>query len=616
MEGYTTIGDQGSRPQQPQPIRRWRTVAGLVVGAVCALSVSTLVSAASARSAQLAELRLDGVDRDSVETSMSSAPTQWTQTNRADPGSPMLLHLAVKHPDGLDLEAELLAVSTPGSDRYGQHLSLDTLNALTAPSAAALNAVQSWLARHGLEGTRKSAGSDFVSVWLTVAQAEELLDAQYFEFINEAEGTSATRTLSYSVPASVASHLDFVAPTVQFPNARGAASRTVLARNHADTHSYVTPSVLRTLYNLDASAVGSGNATSNFQVATGFLDEEYCSADLASFYQKFDFVTDLTGFEPGVVGSTTDDTPGCGDEANLDVQYLTAMAEQVPTEFWSFSGFSPDMPAINEPFLDFMLYLNARAQPPWVVSTSYGEDEGSTSNSYALRVQAEFVKAGLRGVSLFFASGDSGVGSMFAQNSCTKFTPQWPAASPWVTAVGATAGTSTESAADFSSGGFSERWAMPQYQRSTVEGYLSAEEELVRGYVSQELLPTKMLARNGTAGAGRAFPDVSAAGHKFMIVLNGGVYSVDGTSASTPVFAGIVSIVNEQRLRAGKGPLGFLNPLLYKFGSSTDMFNDITTGDNPGCGTSGFSAVEGWDPVTGLGTPNYAAFAEIALVLP
>lgn len=48
----------------------------------------------------------------------------------------------------------------------------------------------------------------------------------------------------------------------------------------------------------------------------------------------------------------------------------------------------------------------------------------------------------------------------------------------------------------------------------------------------------------------------------------------------------------------GKKPIGFINPTIYKF---PGIFNDITEGGNQGCGTAGFQAVKGWDPVTGLG---------------
>lgn len=69
---------------------------------------------------------------------------------------------------------------------------------------------------------------------------------------------------------------------------------------------------------------------------------------------------------------------------------------------------------------------------------------------------------------------------------------------------------------------------------------------------------------------------------------------IGGTSASSPTFAGFVALLNDARLRLGQPPLGFLNPLLYTKGVAG--FNDITTGNAPGCGTEGFNATTGWDP--------------------
>lgn len=93
--------------------------------------------------------------------------------------------------------------------------------------------------------------------------------------------------------------------------------------------------------------------------------------------------------------------------------------------------------------------------PPLVFSTSYGEDEVSVTQDYAERMNQEFQKNGLRGISFLFASGDSGVGSMSKQ--CDEFMPMYPADSPYVTAVGATTGI-PESGASLSSGGFSNRF--------------------------------------------------------------------------------------------------------------------------------------------------------------
>lgn len=92
--------------------------------------------------------------------------------------------------------------------------------------------------------------------------------------------------------------------------------------------------------------------------------------------------------------------------------------------------------------------------------------------------------------------------------------------------------------------------------------------------------------------SGRGFPDVSAQGTSYPVVVGGSVDgSVDGTSCSTPTFSAIVSLLNDIRFAAGKPPLGFLNNLFYQ---NPQMFTDITTGSNPGCNTNGFTASQGW----------------------
>jgi len=70
-----------------------------------------------------------------------------------------------------------------------------------------------------------------------------------------------------------------------------------------------------------------------------------------------------------------------------------------------------------------------------------------------------------------------------------------------------------------------------------------------------------------------------------------------------------VALLNDYRVASGKPPLGFLNPWLY--GKGFAGLNDITQGTNPGCDTDGFSAGKGWDPVTGLGTPNFSELKKL-----
>lgn len=115
--------------------------------------------------------------------------------------------------------------------------------------------------------------------------------------------------------------------------------------------------------------------------------------------------------------------------------------------------------------------------------------------------------------------------------------------------------------------------------------------------------------------AGRGYPDVSANGLHGVVVVNGREGTSGGTSQSSPIFAALITRIINERIKAGKSTpaLGFLNPILYQ---NPGMFNDITSGDQhmggpygdsspSACGNIGFSAVPGWDPVTGLGTPNY-----------
>ena len=210
----------------------------------------------------------------------------------------------------------------------------------------------------------------------------------------------------------------------------------------------------------------------------------YNGSDLSSFYKQYWPTGDAS--KVGMVG---DAAPGRGGiESMLDIEYVTGMGGSVPTEFWGFTGTAPDNKE-NEPFLKWLLVVAQKsdAEVPQLFSTSYGEDEDSVTMAYASRIVVEFQKVGARGITLLFASGDSGAAR--DDGKCHKdgsFNSQWPAGSPWVTAVGATmpyqpdadssqqrsSGSTKESAASLSSGGFSDRWARPAWQDTAVSSYV------------------------------------------------------------------------------------------------------------------------------------------------
>ena len=211
----------------------------------------------------------------------------------------------------------------------------------------------------------------------------------------------------------------------------------------------------------------------------------------------------------------------------------------------------------------------------------------------------QFAQVGARGVSILTASGDGGA-DCTVSGSADSLSPIFPGGCPFGTAVGATVGGEPEAAVDFSGGGFSNYFARPSYQDAAVEAWLA-------GNNNPDLVSL-------VNTSGRAFPDVSAQGSDFHVFIAGSDSLVGGTSASTPAFSSIINLVSNQLLVEGKAPLGFLNPFLYS--SGTAGLTDIVNGNNEGCsnldGGAGFSAVEGWDPVTGLGTPVFDALLTAA----
>jgi len=157
----------------------------------------------------------------------------------------------------------------------------------------------------------------------------------------------------------------------------------------------------------------------------------------------------------------------------------------------------------------------------------------------------------------------------------------------------------------YSGGGFSNIFPLPEYQRSAVEGY------------SQKYLNPSPFApgQYNDSGNARAYPDISANGAFYIVAVDGEFLLIFGTSASAPVVASMITLINDARIAAGKNSVGFLNPIIYN-PLFSNAFNDITSGSNPGCGTDGFQAGCGWDPVTGVGTPNFEKLLEIFLLLP
>jgi len=315
---------------------------------------------------------------------------------------------------------------------------------------------------------------------------------------------------------------------------------------------------------------------------------------------------------------------------------------------------------------EFARYIFQNESSPLITSMSYGWNENQqcdnassgiiglgnctyydipNSQVYVNMTNIEYVKLGLLGHTLLAASGDDGTaGGHSSLNGCETMGPIFPAASPYVTTCGATSleasntpnsekdslppicaesqygcecSTSTneqvalnnDTAGFDSGGGFSFYSPMPSYQVSAVTGYIN----------SGVVLPSKQYWNANNRG----FPDIAALGEN-ICVLDPDVSCdfVAGTSCATPIIAAIATLLNNDRFNAGKEPLGFLNPLIYKMydlDRNKYFNNNFEYGNNAGeCPTNmGFNTKPGfWTPLTGVGSPNFGAIRQYVASLP
>jgi len=272
-----------------------------------------------------------------------------------------------------------------------------------------------------------------------------------------------------------------------------------------------------------------------------------------------------------------------------------------------------------------------------VISQSFGSaEEAFNSTKSLLNLRDAFTDAAANGVTVLASSGDGGSGnppkSPVGGGGASDFpfpTVGWPASDPLVTAVGGTylctnpiTGTGVDSADPpttcqnnpgvrevgwiASGGGFSHVFAKPSYQDTLpADSTPITSGRGVPDVAYQASAQTGVLVYDtapGDATGGLLCPPDNP--------CSAGWYVVGGTSASSPQFGGIVAIADQI---AGHG-LGQINPTLYKLASGPDYgtyFYDVTTGNNGAAAPTvpGFPATKGWDPVTGLGTPNAAKLA-------
>ncbi|EIM81511.1 subtilisin-like protein [Stereum hirsutum FP-91666 SS1] len=521
---------------------------------------------------------------------LSYIPRGWERITKAPQDHVLTLRVGLKQGRFDELVHRLDQISDPSHSDYGRHLSKEEADELVKPHHSSLTIFNEWLDAHSVDPTSvsRTAAADWATLSVPVSVAESMLGCEFHVYEHTGSGKQAVRTLEYSLPRPLVGHIDTIQPTTYF----GFGSSSDVSITACATTGW-TPPCLLALYNM---ANYTAQATSENKLGVvSYAGDCQNKTDLQNVFQKYRPEAVGEDFDVLTVNNGTYGTE-CEGEGTLDVEYAMGMSYPTSTIVYAVGGeppFTPDSITpgnTNEPYLEWVQYVLNQTNPPQTFTTSYADDEQTVPRDYAVRVCNSFAQLGARGVSLLFGSGDAGVGGGDCLTNDgtnqTKFQPLFPAS--WYLQYPEVA--AGDNAAFTTGGGFSNYFARPSYQDSAVSTYLEALGDRNSGLFNP---------------SGRGYPDIAAIGDGLLTIEDGQEFAESGTSASTPVAAAVIALLNDYLISQGKSPLGFANPWLYATGLQGELLHDIVNGSNPGCGTDGFMTRPAWDAVTGLGTPDF-----------
>ena len=604
---------------------------------------------------------------------VSSRPhAPWKRENRL-PGDQVIhidLALSLDEKTSEKAAKALESISDPNSDTFGQYLKPADAAELFKPPVEHVRKVAQWLNESGVDRSRMRLSLDLAHIGFDAPaeEAEALFEAEFHSF--SSNGRVDVASEKFSVPSRLSEYIDFVipasnggAPTASVPDSfevelpDGDSLRARQATT-TDCFKYMTPHCLRKLYNIDDGDGVKPHSDNSF----GFFTPSFSTwipEEMKTFFTRFE--PRLEGEEPTVMPINggyrffdSGDLINFNLEPHLDYQYGMAIAYPQPViniqvgDMYQIGNLNTMLAAFDKDYCtaldpEFDPIFPSEGEggynssdcgthtPPRVIGIAYAWNEAQFSDTYVKRQCLEFLKLGLQGVTVVAGSADRGTADQLG--TCIDpetgeegakeghFSAIFPASCPWVTAVGATQLKPTgddkwdedtpfpgEESLDFngttSGGGFSRAFSAPWYQSKQTDEYLDgskkAHELGEKGYFDMK---------------GRGYPDIAAIGLNYLIRTNGAFRAVRGTSASVPLVAGMFAKINQARLEAGKRTIGFVNPVLYTLGKKA--MRDVTVGANDGCGVEeAFEALEGWDAVTGLGSPDYAKLLDLYMRLP
>jgi uncharacterized protein (TIGR03437 family) len=508
-----------------------------------------------------------------------------------------------------DLERLLAEQQTPGSPNYHRWLTPEQFGQRFGPSDSDVAQITTWLQNQGMTVTYVGRGRGWIAFDASAAQAEIAFSTELHHYLVNGELHFANAT-EPSIPSALAGVVTGIGGLHDFrPQARVIRKSIPEYTSSSGIHS-LAPNDLAVIYNLlplySAGINGSGQTLavagqSNIQISN--IDQFRSRFGLPTNDPKLVLVPGSRN--PGLV-------PKDVDESHLDLEWAGAVARNAQIIY----VYSTDVYTSEQYIVDQNLAP--------VLSESYGLCEAETFASDAASVRALAQQANAQGITWFAPSGDSGAADCDdAQNP--GLSVDIPASIPEVTGVGGTqfaegAGQYWNATNDATGASATSYIPEAAWNDSSLEGVPSASGGGASIFFTK---PSWQNVSGVPSDNARHVPDISlnaSPSHDgYLIYSSGSQQVVGGTSAGTPIYAGVAALLNQYLVGTGAQPapgLGNINPNLYAlYQAVPQAFHDITTGNNIvtvpcpprnrfGCAASpvGYNAGPGYDQVTGLGS--------------
>jgi pseudomonalisin len=497
------------------------------------------------------------------------------------------------------------AQHNPESSYYHQWLSPEEYAERFGVSEADVSQITGWLQGHGLEVEEVTAGRRSITFSGTASQVQSAFHTQIHTYKIGGEIHHANAK-DPEIPAALA---QVVGGVVSLHDFRSEAMHGFVRKASPEFTSggshYLAPADFATIYDLgplyQQSITGSGESVAI--VARTNINIE----DVAQFRALFGLPANnpsiiVNGTNPGIISS------GEETEADLDVEWSGAVAKGATIKFVvSKSTNSSDGVDLSAQYI-----VNHNLAP--VMSTSFGLCESSLGSSGNRFLNSLWQQAAAQGITVLVSSGDSGAAGCDSASGSTATNGRAVnglCSTPYSVCVGGTEFNDASNPSLYwsSSNVAGTQASAVSYIPEVVWNESGAGSGLWASGGGASNIYGKPFWQTGTgvpADGKRDVPDVSltAAGHDgYLIVQNGSLYVVGGTSAASPSFAGVMAmLVQHTTARQGLANTAFY-PLASRQGAGgASVFHNITAGNNSVPGQTGFNATPGYDQATGLGS--------------